>query len=84
MRLRHFLCILLLLVLAGCGKPSKAEILKKAEGAGTKAALEEALGLPDDVSKLGFIEQWTYNAGDGSVTFIITGDTVTLEITGGE
>jgi hypothetical protein len=72
------------LLLAGCDQsPTKGEILKKAEGAKTKAALEKALGKPTEVDKVGPIEKWTYKASDGTVTYIIVADQVTLETTGG-
>jgi len=69
--------------LAACGDPSKQETLKKAEGVSTRADLEAALGRPDDLSKMGPIERWTYDASDGSVVFLITGDEVALQMTGG-
>lgn len=72
----------LLLALAACFHSSKADILKKAEGADTKAELEAALGTPSEVSKVGPIEKWTYKASDGSVIFLITGDYITFEVTG--
>lgn len=72
----------LVLGAAGCGPPSKHELLSKAEGAKTKQALETALGPPDDRSKLGPIETWKYRAKDGEVTFVITGDRVTFEAAG--
>ncbi len=68
---------------AACGEPSKADILKKVEGVSQKARLEEILGRPDEFSKLGPIEQWTYKASDGTVVFIITGDQVAMKATGG-
>ena len=72
------------LALAGCDQtPSKADIVKKAEGAKTKAELEKALGKPAEFEKVGPIEKWTYKASDGSVTYIIVADQVTLETTGG-
>ncbi|HKU95027.1 MAG TPA: hypothetical protein VJR58_07115 [Vineibacter sp.] len=72
------------LVLAGCDQtPSKAEILKKAEGVKTKAELEKVLGKPAELDKVGPIEKWTYKASDGSVTYIIVADQVTLDMTGG-
>ena len=71
-------------VLAGCDQtPSKADILKKAEGVKTKAELEKALGKPTEIDKVGPLEKWTYKASDGSVTYIIVADQVTLEATGG-
>ena len=72
-----------LFVAAACGEPSKSDILKKAEGVSEKARLENVLGRPDDVSKLGPIEKWTYKASDGTVVFIITGDKVAMQAAGG-
>lgn len=66
------------LVLIACGPPSTDEALRKAENAKNKAELEKALGRPTEIQKLGPIEQWTYKTSDGSVTFVIAGDTVTL------
>jgi hypothetical protein len=66
------------LVFAGCGPPSKHEILSKAEGLETKAELEAAIGPPSDVDKVGPIARWTYVASDGEVEFVITGDNVSL------
>jgi hypothetical protein len=72
------------ITLAGCDQtPSKADILKKAEGVKTKAELEKALGKPTEIDKVGPLEKWTYKASDGSVTYIIVADQVTLEATGG-
>ena len=73
--------LLLTLFLAACGG-SKGDILKKAEGIRSKAALEKALGTPSEVNKVGPLEQWTYKASDGTVTFTIVGDQVALEHTG--
>ena len=74
-------CILLAFVLAGCGASSKEDIIAKAREAKTRSALEKALGKPDDISKLGPVEKWTYKAKNGTVTFILMGDTVTIEKT---
>lgn len=71
-----------LVLLAACGKPAKQEILSKARGAETRAQLEEALGKPDNVDKAGPLEKWTYEAADGTVTFILAGDSVTTSVTG--
>jgi hypothetical protein len=68
-------------LLTGCDDPTKAEILKKAEGADTKTLLEKALGQPKDVNKVGPLESWTYSAADGAVTFVIAGDQVTMSAT---
>jgi hypothetical protein len=67
---------------AGCGPPTKHEILEKAEGAETRQDLESRLGAPDDRSKLGPIETWKYVAKDGEVTFLIAGDRVRFETAG--
>lgn len=72
-----------LLAAAGCGPPTKHELLSRAEGAETRAALEAALAAPDDRSKLGPVETWTYRAKDGEVTFVIAGDRVRFEAAGG-
>jgi hypothetical protein len=73
----------LLVGAAGCGPPTKHELLAKAEGAETKQQLEAALGPPNDRSKLGPIETWKYVARDGEVTFVIAGDRVRFEAAGG-
>lgn len=41
-------------------------------------------GIPDDIRKFGPLEKWTYNASDGSVIFIITGDSVAMQATAGK
>ena len=68
-------------LLTGCGPSSKEDIVAKARDAKTRAALEQALGKPDDIAKLGPVEKWTYKAKNGKVTFILMGDTVTIEKT---
>ncbi len=68
-------------LLAGCGEPTKEDIVKKSEGLDTKQQLEKALGQPSDISKLGPVETWTYAAANGSVSFVIAGDRVTLSTT---
>ena len=75
-------CGLTAVLLAGCGPSTKEDIVAKARDAKTRAALEQALGKPDDIGKLGPIEKWTYKAKNGKVTFILMGDTVTIEKTG--
>lgn len=77
-------CMVLALVLSSCGPPTKEDIVAKAKDAKTRSALETALGKPDDISKLGPIEKWTYKAKNGHVVFILVGDTVTIEATGSE
>ena len=72
------LILVLPLALIACGPPSTEETIKKSEKIETKAELEKALGRPSEIQKLGPIEQWTYKTSDGSVTFVLAGDTVTL------
>jgi hypothetical protein len=67
------------LALTACGEPSKEDIMKDAEGVSSKADLRAALGDPDDIVAVGPLERWTYKASNGSVTFVITGDNVTLK-----
>jgi hypothetical protein len=71
-------------LLAGCGPSSKEDIVAKARDAKTRAALEQALGKPDDIGKLGPVEKWTYKAKNGKVVFVLVGDTVTIEAAGGQ
>ncbi|HEY9539169.1 MAG TPA: hypothetical protein VIS03_16360 [Kiloniellaceae bacterium] len=78
---RTFVALAGLLLLTACFAPSKADLIKKAQGASSRAELEAALGEPSEVSKLGPIEKWTYVASDGSVVFLLAGDTVTFEVT---
>jgi len=78
---RTTLALLGMLLVAACFAPSKADMIKKAGDASTRAELEAALGEPSDVAKIGPIEKWTYKASDGSVVFVLTGDTITFEIT---
>jgi hypothetical protein len=78
-----FAPLAVILAAAGCDRgPTKAEILKKAEGSATKADLEKALGQPANVDKVGPLETWTYNAADGTVTFTLLAGRVTLSATG--
>ncbi len=81
--LRNVVLAGVLLALTACGEPTKQDILERAENASTKAELEAAVGKPDDVSKFGPIEKWTYKASNGEVVFLIAGDSVALEATGG-
>jgi len=76
--------MVLALVLSSCGPPTKEDIVAKAKDAKTRSALETALGKPDDISKLGPVEKWTYKAKNGRVVFLLVGDTVTIETTGSE
>lgn len=73
---------LALLTLTGCSR-TKEDVLRKAENVKTRGELESRLGRPDDIAKLGPMEQWTYKASNGEVVFVIVGDTVTLQAAGG-
>jgi hypothetical protein len=68
-------------LLGGCGR-SKEDLVEKSRNASTRAELERALGKPSDIAKLGPVEQWTYNASNGTVVFLIVGDKVTLQAAG--
>jgi hypothetical protein len=81
--LRNAVLAVVLLAFTACGEPTKQEILGKAENVSTKAELVKALGEPDDISKLGPVESWTYKASNGEVVFVITGDSVALGAAGG-
>jgi hypothetical protein len=74
----------ILLALAGCGPSTKEEILAKARGITTRAELEKALGKPEDITKLGPVEKWTYKASNGEVVYVIVGEAVTLEAAAGD
>jgi hypothetical protein len=68
--------------LIGCSR-TKEDLVEKSRNASTRAELEGALGKPSDINKLGPVEQWTYKASNGTVVFLIVGDTVTLQAAGG-
>ncbi|MGH7399255.1 MAG: hypothetical protein ACRELW_17145 [Candidatus Rokuibacteriota bacterium] len=68
-------------LLAGCSR-SKEDLIQKSREVSTRAELERALGKPSDINKLGPVEQWTYEASNGTVVFLIVGDKVTLQATG--
>ena len=81
-RLAGLLTIALALLVTACGPSSKEDMVAKAREVKTRAELERALGKPDDVSKLGPLEKWTYKARNGQVVFVLVGDVVTLEAAG--
>ena len=68
-------------MVAACGDPTKEDIVKRSEGIDTKQQLEKVLGRPNDIAKLGPVETWTYNAANGTVSFVIAGDRVTVSAT---
>jgi hypothetical protein len=65
----------------GCSR-SKEDLVARSRGITSRAELERALGKPSDIAKLGPVEQWTYNASNGTVVFLIVADTVTLQAAG--
>jgi len=81
-RFAGLLMIALALLLTACGPSSKEDMVARAREVKTRAELERALGKPDDVSKLGPLEKWTYKARNGQVVFVLVGDVVTLEAAG--
>lgn len=74
-------CVLAVSALTGCSR-SKEDIIETARAVGTRAQLEQALGKPSDISKLGPVERWTYRASNGEVVFLIVGEKVALQATG--
>ncbi|MCR9073369.1 MAG: hypothetical protein NXI18_16895 [Alphaproteobacteria bacterium] len=70
------------LLLSACFQDSKAEIAKKAENVSTVDDLRAALGEPDELNKAGPIEEWIYDASDGSVRFPILAGKVGPMVTG--
>lgn len=78
-----FVAFATLLLVAACGNPTKQDLIGKAENVKTKTELQNALGDPDELNKVGPVEQWIYKASDGTVVFLITGDSVTLKMAGG-
>jgi hypothetical protein len=81
-RFAGLLMIGLAFLVTACGPSSKEDMVAKAREVKTRAELERALGKPDDVSKLGPLEKWTYKARNGQVVFVLVGDVVTLEAAG--
>ena len=74
----------LVLLLSGCGRGSKQDVMTKAKSITTKQELEKAFGKADSFSSLGPIEMWTYKVSDGEVVFVVTGDKVALKASGGD
>lgn len=81
--IRGMLWGLALVLLTACGGRTKEDMVQKARDVSTRADLERALGKPTDIAKVGPLERWTYKASNGEVVFLIIGDTVTLQTTGG-
>ena len=80
----HFFCLTVVAVAIVACDNRKEDILKKSENAKTREQLRAVIGDPDDVSKVGPIETWTYRTSNGSVTFTLAGNTVMLKTTGGK
>jgi len=74
--------LILSIFLAGCGPPTKEDLIRTAGDVKTRAELEKRLGRPGDISKLGPVETWTYKGRNGDVVFLILGDTVALQAAG--
>lgn len=75
--LRALLAGLVLLLVTACGRQTKEEIIEKTRDITTRTELEQALGRPDDIAKPGPVERWTYRASNGTMVFIVVGETVT-------
>ena len=80
--LRVLVCALVVLGLVACGRGTKEDIVAKARDVSRRADLERVLGKPDDITKLGPVETWRYQASNGEVIFLIVGDDVTLQAAG--
>ena len=78
----RLLCLTIVAVVIVACEDRKEDILMKSENAKTREQLREVIGDPDDVSKVGPIETWTYETSNGNVTFTLAGDTVMLQTTG--
>jgi hypothetical protein len=78
----RLLCLTIVAVAIVACEDRKEDILAKSENAKTREQLREVIGDPDDVSKVGPIETWTYETSNGSVTFTLAGDTVMLKTAG--
>ena len=72
----------LLLVLAGCGPPTKEDLLSKARDIKTRAELEKALGKPTDIFRIGPVEMWSYKASNGTVVFLVEENAARLQAPG--
>lgn len=80
----RLLCLTVVAVTIVACEDRKEDILKKSENAKTRQQLRAVIGDPDDASKVGPMETWTYQTSNGSVTFTLAGDTVMLKTTGGK
>jgi hypothetical protein len=80
--LRALVCASVVLGLVACGRGTKEDIVAKARDVSKRADLEQVLGKPDDITKLGPVETWRYQASNGEVIFLIVGDDVTLQAAG--
>jgi len=79
---RVLACVVAVLSLAACSRGTKEDIVSKARDVSKRAALEQVLGKPDEITKLGPVETWRYKASNGDVIFLIVGDEVTLQAAG--
>jgi hypothetical protein len=72
------LALMIALVLSACDPPPStiADIVRRAEMAGTRVELERALGKPHRLTRVGPAETWTYKATDGEISFLFVGDSV--------
>jgi hypothetical protein len=83
-KLIRVLCLAIFAVAVVACDDRKEDILEKSENAKTREQLRAVIGDPDDVSKVGPVETWTYQASNGNVTFTFAGKTVMLRTTGGK
>jgi hypothetical protein len=74
---------LLGLLLAGCQR-TRHDLIEASVDADTRDELKAALGAPDELHRMGPVELWTYEASDGTVSFLITGEKVQIQTSGPE
>lgn len=75
------LALVALLGATACSR-TKEDIVERAHRITERAELQKALGRPDDITKLGPAEIWTYRASNGEVVFVVIGEKVTLQAAG--
>ena len=76
-----------LLLLNGCGAPTKQSMIEKAAKLKTKDELRGAFGNPDgfqsvDAPFVGTVEEWKYKCSDGEVVFEIVNNKIKMKIAG--
>ncbi len=63
-------------LLGACNEPSQTELLSKVKGADTPAAVEAAIGKPNEIKGDGALKLWVYETSQGSICFSVVGQVV--------